>query len=171
MDRQEILLKEYEICQKDSSAMISAQWTVVGIFMTINTALLGWILKDIISAGIILENFKGLVLAFGVGIILIIILLWQLLERVSFLVRINNNRMEIIETQLGIWKNRLVGIYDKRWVDIPKEYKEIFRCPKRKLGCLHGIWFARLICILLALFWIFFILIAYCPTVSNFILN
>ena len=124
MDRQEILLKEYEVCQHDSSAMISAHWTVTGIFMGISTAVLGWILYSVISKSSSLESVKGLVLVFGVVIIILLILLLLWMKRVDFLVQINNQRMRIIETQLGMSKNRIVDVLDNHWKDMSKEQRK-----------------------------------------------
>ncbi len=45
MNREEILLKEYEVCQQDINSRASRFWAIVGIFIPFNTALLGWIIN------------------------------------------------------------------------------------------------------------------------------
>jgi len=110
MGREEILLKEYEVCQKDSSSMISAHWTAAGVFLGINTAVLG-----AIAYGILLrhEKIQLLVLGLGVGVILIIVGLMFWTKRVSSLVNTNNKRMRQIERQLGMRKNLMVKQKEK----------------------------------------------------------
>ena len=40
---EEVLLKEYEICQQSISLNATRYWTIVSIFIPVNTALLGWV--------------------------------------------------------------------------------------------------------------------------------
>jgi hypothetical protein len=53
MDREEILLKEYETCQSDKNSIGSLFWIIVGVFMAINTALLGALPYAILQSGVL----------------------------------------------------------------------------------------------------------------------
>jgi len=113
MSREGVLLKEYEICQQDSSNMISAHWTVVGIFIGINTGLLGAV-AYILNSYSLGSNIRWIVGALGLASILIIACLYLWLRRVNFLVDINNRRMYQIERELGMAKTRLLDKCNKK---------------------------------------------------------
>ena len=106
MDRERIviLLKEYEICQQSINSHSSRFWVIVGIFIAINTALLGWVAVNIISKSpaanvewivYIQGNLTWLVmtsvLGLGVTVVLIFLLFW--LNRVNWFIRTTYYRM------------------------------------------------------------------------------
>ncbi len=122
MDKQEILLKEYELCQQDIIDTSSRYWTVVNIFMAVSTAILGAIAATIISGNFIKYAFQrdtspqilvagSVIIVLGGGMISVLKCLKDWLRRVNCLATIHYERMREIETQLGMWKNwRVHGI-------------------------------------------------------------
>ncbi len=137
MDREEVLLKEYEVCQLDNNSSGTRFWIAFGIFFGINTALLGWIAPSIISKSMslsknnlewlsyITDNVGWLVfiLVLGLGIIGILISLWLWLNRVNYLIRMNHHRMREIEEVLGMLKNSTIHWLDNR-KEVPNEQRE-----------------------------------------------
>jgi hypothetical protein len=122
MDKQEILLKEYELCLQDIIDTSSRYWTIVNIFMAANMVVLGAIVAGVISASFIKEAFVkptppqilvagSVLIVLGLGMIIILISLKKYLKRANFLSAINYERMREIEFDLRIWKNwRVHGI-------------------------------------------------------------
>ena len=100
MSREDTLLKEYEVCQQDSSSMVSAHWTVVGIFIGINTALLGAVAY--LLNGAPANHVRWIVVALGLFSLGVFASLWRWLNRVNSLVRANEQTMRWIETCLGM---------------------------------------------------------------------
>jgi len=130
MDRQEILLKEYEVCQQHNDSIGSQVWTSTSIFMSINVAVLGGVAYGIITKGIPLEeNTKWLVLALGLGIISIFTFWMRWLNRMQFLTSINYERMREIEDELGMWKNWMARGLD--------DWDKLSDDKKKKLTDLH----------------------------------
>lgn len=124
MDRQEILLKEYELCQQDIIDTSSRYWTIVSIFMAVSTAILGAIATGLISGNFISQAIQrhalpqtlvvgSFVFVLGGGIITILVFLMKWLDRVNCLTVINYERMREIETELGMRKNLRVDFNDK----------------------------------------------------------
>jgi hypothetical protein len=95
-EEREALLVEYQVCQRDSNAIIRTHWIVVSIFVGINTALLGAIAYKLNS------NIQWVVFSLGVALITIFICLWLWLDRVNKLVGINESLMRKIEKNLDI---------------------------------------------------------------------
>jgi hypothetical protein len=127
MGREEVLLKEYEICQKSISTDASRYWVVVGIFIGINTALLGAIAYKIAYNN--LGHYRGfewivptLVTIFGIGMIIIITRLKLWATRVNWLIRIKYHRMQEIESELGMRANIYIHYLDE-WKELPEEQK------------------------------------------------
>lgn len=113
MGREEILLKEYELCEEDNNASSSNYWTTVGIFIGVNTALISAIGAGII-AGFINPRWPSLVLviAFGVIAIALVIIMHLWLYRVNHLIGVNHYRMREIENELGMMRGTLVWMLD-----------------------------------------------------------
>ena len=71
-ERTEILLREYETCLSHNNSIGSQVWVSTTIFLSINVALLGGVAYSLITSGS-LPNGRWLVLALGLGIILIFV--------------------------------------------------------------------------------------------------
>ena len=133
MDKQGILLREYETCQEDSRAEASSYWTIFGIFISINTAIIGGLAYGLFNTNFInailnKENIPNIIVKLTIltilfmGIILITKFLESWLDRVNYLIQNNNRRMREIEIELGMWKNLRIHILDK-WNRIRKKLK------------------------------------------------
>jgi len=118
IDRQQVLLKEYEICQQDNSSIGNQIWLSASVLMSANVALLAWFAYVIIKELPLRENTEclvlGLVTAVGMAIIAIFYCWIRWLNRMQFLKFINYERMRDIETALGMWKNRRAYGLDNR---------------------------------------------------------
>ena len=158
MDRQAILLKEYEFAQQHAASMRSHYWQVFGIFMPVNTAAFGGIIYAIIRG---VDNVGWLTLLFGIVIVPLTVFLTRYLDRVSSVIRANHNRMQVIEGELGMDTHSM--IYD---LDHYDELSEIRKTKLREIQQNHaspsgrkdmqcvlqiyiGMW---IVCIVLALF-------------------
>ena len=108
-DRQQVLLKEYEICQQDNSSIGNQVWLSASVLMSANVALLAWFVYVILKELPLPENTEwlvlGLVTVVGIAIIAIFYCWKRWLNRMQFLKFINYERMREIETALGMWKN------------------------------------------------------------------
>jgi len=111
-DRQEVLLKEYEICQQDNNSIGSQIWLSASVLMSANVALLAWFAYVIIKELPLPENTEGLVTVpewlvtvLGIAIIAIFWSWNRWLNRMRFLKFINYERMREIESALGMRKN------------------------------------------------------------------
>ena len=128
MDRQQVLSREYEICQSKINSIGSQYWTIFSIFLPINTGLLVWLLSSIITRNSLSTfgtDVRLLAVVLGIGMILIITFLWRYFNRVNFIISINYYRMRHIETELGMWSNRLIDIIDN-WKTISEEERSEF---------------------------------------------
>ena len=127
MSRENILLKEYGVCQQDINSRASRFWTIVGIFIPFNTALLGWIINWITKTfNLDIDYIWGLllVLLFSIGMIVILSYLMTWLERVNSFIRVSNKRMQEIEKVLGMRKNCIADVLDNHWDKMSEEEKE-----------------------------------------------
>ena len=130
MDREEKLLKQYEVCQHDSSSMVSAHWTVVGIFIGINAALLGAVAYMLSSS--FGSTVQWTVLALGLASGGIFVCLWAWLNRVNKRVRCNECLMRDIEGELNI--------------EVKKKLRGDGSCPIRGIyGILILLWIAAIV--------------------------
>ena len=118
MGKEEILLKEYEACQSEINSIGSMYWIIVGVFMAINTALLGALPYAILQSGGLSTIFKdyatrsellelltlGLVIVvLGVGMITVLVFLKSYHKRTRHTVWVSHERMLHIEEELGMW--------------------------------------------------------------------
>jgi len=134
MDRQHVLLREYETCQSKINSIASQYWTIFSIFLPINTGLLVWLMSSIISRNSISQsgtNARLLVIVLGLGMILIIGFLWRYFNRVNFIISISYYRMLHIEVELGMWSNRLIDIIDN-WQSTSEEKRSKFADLRNK---------------------------------------
>jgi len=113
MDRKEILLKEYELCQQLIISIGHQMWTSTTIFMSVNVAILGWVAYGIITKGALVGNSIFLILALGLGIIIILVFWMGWINRMHFLTRINFRRMRDIEIVLGMSKTSMSNSLDE----------------------------------------------------------
>jgi hypothetical protein len=114
-DREDILLKEYELCQEANQHVANHYWLVVGVFMSVNTAILAAIAYGIMSGNFSADTkgwlFFVAVLVLGLGIIFILYCYRRYLIRVDFQILMNYERMRDIEIELDMWKNwRIFGL-------------------------------------------------------------
>lgn len=114
--REAILLKEYELCQRQNHHVANHYWLITGIFMSVNTAIMGGIIISIISGSMPTDLAVRLVIGvlvalLGLGIVYILHRLKLYLKRVDFTIWLNYKRMRDIESELGMWSNwRVVGV-------------------------------------------------------------
>lgn len=164
--RQEVLLKEYEICQQHNNSIGSQMWVSTSIFISTNVALLGWLAKSIGSV----ENLNRLVLltvpVLGIGLILILWYWIRWVDRMRFLTRVNYERMRDIEYELGMQKNWMVRGLDvahekDKKGELENKEKEQFREAKqyyRRYTPARGFGGVRRMAIILIILWSIFII-------------
>jgi len=113
MDREEILLKEYEVCQSHNNALGQQAWVSISIFITVNFLVLGDVVDKLLLTSYPINGYAKLLLVIAVASVLIFILKifrkWD--KRIDFMVLLNNERMRYVETELKMWKNwRVYGL-------------------------------------------------------------
>ncbi len=165
MDREEILLKEYEIAQHHLNALNAQVWLATSIFLSINSGVLAYIFKQSLnSLDVLVPVFVSVI-----GIIAILILaLWKRwIKRVQFVHLITYHRMRQIEEALGLWKNRFVAALDDSKNDPSKASKRL------KEDCKYAkpAGFDALQCIarLLMIGWGVLIILAWCAFIRQLI--
>jgi hypothetical protein len=170
-NRQEILLREYGVCNQDSNSMAHTYWVATTAFASVNTGILGWIAKTGISdtmGGRLLPTLLNntVITVVGLAIIAITVFLWLWLKRTNWLIKINNHRMSEIERllhelnlDLGIQKNSLVEHLnnDSEWDKLPNEDKGRLSKLYRERPCLGGYKCVKSIYITLISIWAFLI--------------
>jgi len=129
-DRNDILLKEYEVCQQDINLHISRYWVAAGIFIGINTALWGVAAYNLIPITTSLIDTEWLiwpilVFIFGSGMIMTILFLERWGNRLNWLIRIKYDRMQQIESEVGMKANLTVNDLDN-WNNIPEVKKQYY---------------------------------------------
>ena len=132
MDKEEKLLKEYELCQKENTEQSHSYWTIFGTFVSLNVALLGGlayglVTKFMTSVSNPLKVPETLIIIFialivGGGVVTITVLLKLWLERANFLIRSNYKRIHAIEARLSMFSSLQVHIVDK-WNEIKAKRK------------------------------------------------
>jgi hypothetical protein len=131
-EKKEILLKQYETCQQDNQAQASRYWAILGIFISINTPIIGGLVVVLFNTN--LTNAISNIADFSmklpilfislVGIFLITKFLQLWLNRVYYIVQNNTQRILEIEIELDVWKELPMLILDK--------WNKIRRKPKYK---------------------------------------
>ena len=102
--------------ERHINSSASRYWIIVGIFMGISTALLGGVAYGFMSNSIRLNvNIWVTIvpLVLGSGIIVILVGLKRYVRRVTYIMRLNYERMREIEVELGMWRNWRVHILDQ----------------------------------------------------------
>jgi len=125
-DKQEVLLREYEVCQQHNNSIGSQVWIATSVFMSVNVALFGSVVYSMISSSLLERNIKCLGLVLGVGIIVILYCWKRWLNRMQFLTSINYERMREIEEALEMRKNKIAWSLD-HWGELREEEKEEFK--------------------------------------------
>ena len=111
MSREEILLKEYELCQRHNSDVANHYWIVSGTFLTVNTAVFTGIVYSILSGNIPRDLGFWVVLLLGLALGTVLWFLRLYRRRIDFQISVNWHRAREIELELGMWKNwRVVGV-------------------------------------------------------------
>lgn len=114
LDREQILLKEYEICHDDSNALASRFWSFANIFIPTNLALLALLITALLKKEVhvgILETLIVGVIGICAIITLVSVLLW--LKRTNSIQQSNYERAREIECTLGMWKNWRLHALDR----------------------------------------------------------
>ena len=122
MEKKEILLKEYEVCQQDNIAASANAWTVISIFSSISIGSIGAVIYKTIEVN---YDWRSLVLIIILSFMAIIVIhfLESWTKRATFLIGVNNNRMREIEKLLNMRKNSNIWEIDA-WDDMPFTTKE-----------------------------------------------
>lgn len=125
MNSEDILLKEYESLREDNHQRVNHFWIVVGIYMSVNTAIFGAIVVAYISGtihhGVNIWLVFSLVSILGGSAIHILYRLVQYQRRIDFVVYSNYERMREIESALHIWGNwRIHGI--DQWMEKGQDF-------------------------------------------------
>lgn len=124
-DREEVLLKEYEICEQDSNSASANNWTVIGIFSTVSVGSLAVVVFKLIDIQNSNYNWQslGFVIILACTAIIVLMFLKQWTSRVTFLLGNNNLRMREIEKILGMYNN--IRIWERdNWDDMPSSVKK-----------------------------------------------
>lgn len=133
MEREQILLKEYEVCQSDNNAKGNQSWISFSIIITVNLLLLGQVVSNLIMTSSPDAGYSKLIFVIIISLIMITILLlfkqWD--KRVSFHIRLNHRRMreieELIKVEKGEWL--LQKKWSERSLDIHYDPKEKEKIP------------------------------------------
>ncbi|NWF77333.1 MAG: hypothetical protein HXY36_01855 [Chloroflexi bacterium] len=125
-NQQEVLLKEYEVCQQHNDSIGSQVWIATSVFMSVNVALLGAVIYSMTGSSLLERNIRCLVLVLGAGIIAILHFWKRWLNRMQFLTSINYERMREIEDELGMRKNKIAWSLD-HWDGLTEEEKEKYK--------------------------------------------
>jgi len=144
-------LTEYQVCQQDSEAESTRYWTIFGIFISVNTAIIGGLIYGVFNTLFINAILKGenipdtlvkltILTILFVAIILITIFLESWLKRTNYLIQNNDRRMYEIEIELGMWKNLRIHINDK-WNMVRKKLKYQKKpCDSQNINIWTRVW-------------------------------
>jgi hypothetical protein len=146
------LLTEYQVCEHDNSSSAQSYWIIFGIFMALNTAILGGLVFTVFQSDILSETLFQKTIQSGVqtqiaafcaiaailGIIIMVVFykLRNWLDRVNFLIQTNNRRMRTIEINLGMWKSWRVHLIDqfyRKKQELSFECEEQIKAKKEKV--------------------------------------
>lgn len=130
MSREEILLKEYEICQAESDASARNFWTTFGFFVSFSTAVIGGIIAFAVEKQAISKIhplWLGLLLMFCILVLIVLFFLKSWLKRVNHFIGINNSRMREIERELGMETKQLIWVLDRWEMPCENEKKEQYQ--------------------------------------------
>jgi hypothetical protein len=109
MNRRDVLLKEYEVCQQHINTIGTESWQASAIFLLVNAGVLAYLFQ--IEHGE--PHTLFMVLIIGIIFILIFCFWKRFIKRMQFVQTITFERMREIEDELGLWKNWYVHILDE----------------------------------------------------------
>lgn len=131
MDRQEILLREFESCERENHQLTNHYWTIFGILASGNTIAIG-LLASITQFE--LSSFWSIIgiVILGIGAIFMLHHLRLYRRRIDFRIFANYERMREIESDLKMWRGwRIFGI-DDQWDKIhKKKYSDVINPDER----------------------------------------
>lgn len=132
MDEEEILLKEYEVCQSDNNSKGNQSWISFSIIITVNLVLLAQVIYYLVITSSPSDGYSKLfVIIISLAMVIILLLFKQWDKRVSFHIRLNHRRMreieEFIKAKKGDWL--LQKKWSERSLDIHYDPKENEKIP------------------------------------------
>lgn len=113
MDREDILLKEYEVCQSHNNSLGQQAWVTISILITVNIIAIGQVSYEILQNSFPVVGCLNFILVICLAsvMVLILIIFYRWGKRIDFIILLNNERMRQIETKLEMWKNwRVFGL-------------------------------------------------------------
>jgi len=109
--QRQALLTQYQVLQQDSRSKASTHWTVVSIFIGINTALLGAVAYMLSNRS---DNSQWIILILGLAFIGIFKCLCLWLNRVNFLLEMSKGKMQQIESLLNMVSDNILDTPEER---------------------------------------------------------
>lgn len=111
--REEILLKEYEVAQEAVNAQNATAWQIGSIFIIASLGILAFVAQKTFE-GTIVASWKSSMQILVVGAISwgTLCLWFRSYRRWGTFVEISHRRMQEIEAELGMWKNRDIELVD-----------------------------------------------------------
>ena len=131
MKKQDVLLKEYELCWKGVAHVNTRLWQSAAVFISGSLIALAWIGSREVSAGDWTEFAALTVIAVAIGFVLFAYLhifnSWELLDRIEFY------RAEEIEKELNLWRirYRLMSRHEEK--DIAQKEGELGRAEIERI--------------------------------------
>ena len=174
-------LIEYQTCQQLISMHSSRFWVIVGIFLPINTALLGWMVSNfiahlpklnIIYSAFFSDNFTWLILIsiLSISVIVILIFLICWLKRINALISAICYRMQEIEPYFGMRANEIINCLDHWEIPFDKQKGELAELHKKHFTLRETTIFSVIIGILIFM-WFLFIIFAWLLPVINKVIS
>ncbi|MFC1929269.1 hypothetical protein ACFLW6_00130 [Chloroflexota bacterium] len=102
MDREEILLKEYEVCQSYVNSLGNQFWVSMSIVIPINITAFGWIITKTLKPANCISVDLPILIILALIMTVVLWLFWLFFKRIQFLISINNKRMHEIESEIKI---------------------------------------------------------------------
>jgi len=180
MGREEILLKEYEVCQQHINSIGTQVWQATAIFLSVNAAVLAYIFQREWYG----QDVDRFLLALGISVIFILVLyIWRRWINRQLFIQISvYTRMREIETELGMWKNWYALLPEELNSDekvdkstLPKNKKGIIKFLRGRYASPAGFKGLKCITVLLMIGWGFLIIREFtnvcCPEIYQNLLN
>ena len=152
---EQAMLVEYQVCQQEKQHQSVAYWTLFGIFLSVNTAVAGYLIAGILKREFVHESTESIILVFSIIALAIILFLGLWLKRTNKILHVANDRMREIEDTLEniIQLNHQI----KRKLDESK--------------CLSGKCIAIILFLLISIPWLFLIVATICSLIGNYFFN
>jgi len=136
MDKDEILIKEYETCQSHNNNLGNQTWLSFSIAFSANVVLLAGIGYALIQKSTNLEPifaYMALVLFIIICIFLFLLMRWR--SRVKYLLGVNHMRMRRIEDEILDRDNESSIIMEKTWLVYGYDRKVEYDKKKDNIWC------------------------------------